>query len=86
MHAQQTLDGATWAYLSLEEKRAAWATLSEATRTAARDTFRRRCANGTLHPAISGVRRIKALTKVGDVEVLYPRVTFPHCPSCNLMK
>ena len=81
MNAEDTLDGATWAQLSLEEKRAAWSRLSEATRTAARDSFRQRSAAGTLSPAITGVGRIKALSKVGDVEVLYPRVDISALPA-----
>ena len=80
MDLMHTLDGAAWAQMSLEEKRAAWNQLSDATRTAARDIFRQRCAAGALSPAISKVVRIKALTAVGDVEVFYPHVDISALP------
>ena len=80
MDLTQILDGTTWAQMSLEEKRTAWNRLSDATRTAGRDTFRKRCAAGALSPAISKVGRIKTLTAVGDVEVFYPHVDISALP------
>jgi hypothetical protein len=75
------ITGATWATMTMEEKRAAWSRVSPEDQAAARDAFRQRCQTHNLSPAITNVGRIKALTRVGDVEVFYPKVDVSQLPS-----